>query len=146
MTTAPSQQEADDLLRMEKYYRESAVIKLPAPGEQRNIVFESADGREEFLLDLSRSRIKLSKRTFQNRARVTVILARLDLDGAPHRNPNGDEIPCPHLHIYKEGAGDKWAIRLPDNFANLNTPADLLDEFMNYCTIVTKPKIQQFVF
>lgn len=75
MTIAPSQQEADDLLRMEKHYREGAPIGFPAPGEQTNIVLKSADGREEFFLDINRARIKLSKHTFQNRARVAVILA-----------------------------------------------------------------------
>ena len=23
-------------------------------------------------------------------------------DGAPHRNPDGQEIPCPHLHVYRQ--------------------------------------------
>jgi hypothetical protein len=31
---------------------------------------------------------------------------RLDLDGPPHRNPDDQEIPCPHLHIYRAGYGD----------------------------------------
>lgn len=40
----------------------------------------------------------------------------------------------------------QWAIRLPGNFVNPNTAADLLNEFMGYCNIVTKPQFQQSVF
>ena len=44
---------------------------------------------------------------------------RLDLDGPPHRNPDEAEIPCPHLHIYSEGFGDKWAMAAPaDRYSN----------------------------
>jgi hypothetical protein len=36
-----------------------------------------------------------------------VVLVRLDLGGAPHRNPFDEEIGVPHLHLYREGFGDK---------------------------------------
>ena len=28
---------------------------------------------------------------------------------APHPNPHGTEIPCPHIHIYREDYDDKCA-------------------------------------
>jgi hypothetical protein len=65
------------------------------------------------MLDLARGQIKLTKATYQNRARQAIVLMRLDLDGPPHRNPDDQEIPCPHLHFYREGYGDKWAIPPP---------------------------------
>ena len=71
------------------------------------------DGREEFLLDIRRARIDLAKGTYQNRGREVVILARLDFGGAPHRNPDGEEIGSPHIHLYREGFGDKWAFPIP---------------------------------
>jgi hypothetical protein len=61
----------------------------------------------------TRYRIKLTKATFQNRARVAIVLYRLDIAGAPHRNLDGEKIPCPHLHFYREGYGAKWAIPAP---------------------------------
>ena len=65
------------------------------------------------MFDVTRAQIKLTKATYQNRARQAIILMRLDLDGPPHRNPDETEIPRPHLHIYREGFGDKWAIAEP---------------------------------
>ena len=106
-----TQAEADILLNMpkrrvsEQEYEFSLIERI-------EIRLESTDGREQFLLDLSSGRIDLLKRTFQSRVRVAIVLARLDLGGAPHRNPDGEEIACPHLHVYREGYGDKWAYPL----------------------------------
>jgi hypothetical protein len=108
-----TQIEADALIAIEKRRVDEKEWTFPSPGEQVVIPITSRDRRENFLLDLTRSRIKLSKATFQNRARQTVILMRLDLDGPPHRNPDDQEIPCPHLHVYREGYGDKWATPAP---------------------------------
>ena len=41
----------------------------------------SPDKRESFFLDITRSQIKLTKGTYQNRARSVAILARLDFGG-----------------------------------------------------------------
>jgi hypothetical protein len=66
------------------------------------------------------ARIDLIKGTYQNRARYVVVLVRLDFGGKPHRNPDGEEIASPHLHIYREGVGDKWAYPVTaDRFANI---------------------------
>ena len=80
--------------------------------------------REKFLLDVSRSSIDVSKGKHQNRARQIIILVRLDF-GAPHRNPDGLEVACPHLHVYHERYGDKWAISAPENaFEDRGSVAD----------------------
>ena len=63
---------------------------------------------ESFSLDISRKKVVL-KMKYQLRARQTIVLARLDF-GAKHRNPDGEEIGVPHLHVYKEGYGDKFAL------------------------------------
>lgn len=73
-----------------------------------------------------------------------MILARLDFGGAPHRNPDGEEIGSPHLHLYREGYGDKWAFPVPDHhFANPNDPWLALQDFMRFCNIVEPPVIRQ---
>lgn len=76
---------------------------------------QSLDKREHFLLDLSRGRIDLQKVKMQNRGRQVVVLVRLYLEGALHRNPDDTEVPAPHLHVYREGYGDKWAVPGPPN-------------------------------
>lgn len=102
-----TQAEADALISMEKHWIDNSKLNFPAPGESLVISLISADKRENFLLNITRSQIKVTKATFQNRARQAVVLMRLDVAGRPHRNPDGEEIPCPHLHVYREGYGDK---------------------------------------
>ena len=105
-----TQAEADALTAMEKRRSDETEWQYPDLGGYVTIPLVSMDRRESFLLDLRRGRIDLTKGTYQNRGRQVVVLARLDFGGAPHRNPDGEEIRSPHLHLYREGYGDKWAI------------------------------------
>ena len=76
-----------------------------------------------------------------------LVLMRLDLDGPPHRNPDDEEIPCPHLHIYREGYGDKWAIAAP--LERYNNTLDLFltfEAFMTHCNITGQPQIEKGLF
>jgi len=142
-----TQGEADALIAMEKHRTDETRYSYPNLGGLMTVPLRSPDRREQFILDVQRGRIDLLKVTHQNRARAVVVLVRLDLGGAPHRNPDGQEIPCPHLHIYREGFGDKWAAPIPaDKFSN---PADLwgtLHEFMSYCNITKPPRIDKVLF
>jgi hypothetical protein len=114
-----TQAEADSLIAMEKRFVDDTDWTFPAPGERIGLALTSLDKRENFTLDVTRAQIKLTKATYQNRARQAIILMRLDLDSPPHRNPDGTEIPCPYLHIYREGFGDRWAIAAPvDRYTN----------------------------
>jgi hypothetical protein len=142
-----TQAEADNLMAMEKRAVDEKEWLFPAPGDRVAIPLTSLDKRESFMLDVTRAQIILTKATYQNRARSAIILMRLDLDGPPHRNPDGVEIPCPHLHIYREGYGDKWAIPAP--VARYTNTLDLFstcDAFMKHCNITDPPKIQKGLF
>jgi len=146
MTFAITQNEADTLLAMEKYYTEAKHLVFPDLGGALRLLLYSKDQHEVFNLDITRGRVLLSKNTFQMRTRKSIILARLDLDGPPHRNPDGEELPCPHLHLFREGWGDKWAFPLPDIFYNAVDCFQTLDTFMDYCNIVEKPIITRGLF
>src|SRR5687767_6333095 len=98
-----TQDEADALLVMPKHRIDDREWKFPTVGGSLTIPLSSENKRESFFLDIRRGRIDLAKGSYQNRARQVVILARLDFGGQPHRNPNGEEIASPHLHLYKEG-------------------------------------------
>jgi hypothetical protein len=105
----------------------------------------SRDERERFSLDINRKRIALTT-GYQTRARQVVVLARLDF-AAPHRNPDDTEVGVPHLHLYREGFGDKWAIEVPVGL--LSNPADawqVLLDFMRYCGVVEHPDIRRGLF
>jgi MoaA/NifB/PqqE/SkfB family radical SAM enzyme len=142
-----TQDEADKLMAMEKRSVDERDWLFPIPGDRIAIQLTSLDKRENFMLDVTRAQIMLTKATYQNRARAAIILMRLDLDGPPHRNPDGEEVPCPHLHIYREGFGDKWAIPAP--VARYTNTLDLFstcDAFMQHCNITDPPKIQRGLF
>lgn len=65
------------------------------------------------MLDVKRRKVTLAA-TYQTRARESIVLARLDFD-AKHRNPDGTVVGVPHLHLYREGYGDKFAYEVPEN-------------------------------
>jgi hypothetical protein len=146
MSLLLTQQEADALLALDKHYLGRERFSFPSLGGSLRIPLHSPDHREEFSLDITRGNIELRKNTFQGRARKAVILARLDIGGPPHRNPDGEEIACPHLHVYREGYGDKWAFPLPDSFSNHEDAWKTLFEFMDFCNVSTRPTILQELF
>lgn len=108
-----TQHEADALIRMPKRLTlpPKQPITLPSNGQKKVLEAESLDGRERFHFDINRASIKVTQATYQNRSRGTILL-RLDLDGPPHENPDETrtEVPCPHLHVYREGWETRWAI------------------------------------
>lgn len=142
-----TQSEADALLAMEKRRTDNSEWNYPSLGGRITVPLVSSDRRESFYLDVWRARINLAKGTYQNRGRQVAILARLDFGGAPHRNPDGEEVGSPHLHLYREGHGDKWAYPVPaDHFSNLNDPWQTLEDFMRFCNIAEPPFIRRGLF
>ncbi len=142
-----TQAEADALLAMEKRRVDTTERDYPDLGGRITAPLVSADGREQFFLDLRRARLDLRKGTYQNRARQVAILARLDFGGPPHRNPDGEEVGSSHLHLYRERYGDKWTFPVPaDHFRNLDDPWLTLDDFMRFCNITEPPLIKRGLF
>lgn len=146
MSLELTQQEADALLAMNKHRQDDKQYIFSDITGSLRLPLRSEDGREEFSLDIYNGKIELTKYTYNTRARKTVILARLDLGGPPHRNPDGVEMPCPHLHLYREGFGDKWAYKVPPLFGLMTDAFQSLQEFMTYCNITNKPDIQRGLF
>lgn len=142
-----TQAEADALIAMEKHRVNNDRHDFPLQGESLAVPLQSPDKREQFLIDLSRGRIDLLKVKMQNRGRQVIVLVRLDLGGAPHRNPDGEEIPTPHLHIYREGYADKWAVPVPtDEFRNLGNLWETFEDFLRFCNITQPPYIERGLF
>lgn len=142
-----TQADADALIVMEKHRATEDRSRFPMGGESLALPLQSPDRREQFLLDLSKSRIDLLKVKMQNRGRQVVVLVRLDLGGAAHRNPDDVEIPAPHLHVYREGYGDKWAIPVPvDRFRDIRDVWVTLEDFLRFCNITQPPHIDRGLF
>lgn len=141
------QAEADALIAMEKRRTDTSEYDYPIAGKLLTVPLISTDLREPFLLDVRRSRINLAKGTYQNRVRQVVVLVRLDFGGPPHRNPDDQKIGTPHLHVYRERYGDKWAHSVPsDQFHDLDDPWRTLEDFMRFCNIVEPPVIRRGLF
>lgn len=142
-----TQIEADALIAAEKRSVDAQEWNYPDFGGAITIPLISTDKREPFLLDLRRSRIDLAKGTYQNRGRQVVVLVRLDLGGRPHRNPDDNQIGSPHLHLYREGYGDKWAFPVPSaRFADLTDAWRTLQDFLQFCNVVDPPVIRRGLF
>ena len=142
-----SQSEADALTAMPKVREDDTAWRYPELGGAISLPLLSEDHRERFLLDVSRGRIELARERFQNRARQVVILVRLDVGGPMHRNPDGTEIPCPHIHLYREGYGDKWAFPVPtEHFATLDDQWQTYLDFLAFCNVTEPPNIDRGLF
>lgn len=135
-----TQAEADALFQMEKFCRAVGEFDFPPSGKKLQIPLASDNDDEEFTLDINRVSFKISQVTFQNRTRTVIVLARLDIDGPPHTNPDGQELLCPHLHLYTAGCGTKWARPLPSGvFSDITNVRTTCDEFMKYVNVVQPP-------
>ncbi len=142
-----TQAEADVLIATEKHRVNEDTCDFPMGGQSLVLPLQSVDGREQFLIDLRTGRIDLLRVTMQNRGRHVIVLVRLDLGGAPHRNPDGEEVAAPHLHVYREGYGDKWAVAVPaDRFLALDDVWTTLGNFFQFCNVTQPPNIERGLF
>lgn len=120
-------------------------FEMPVGGDSKQINLISNENKSDlFIIDInsSRKRIKSLKITFNERYKKEIVLLRLDLNGPPHRNPNGDLLSGNHLHIASEGYGDRYAIEVPNCFKNLSSPTGTLIDFLTYCKVINTKKIQ----
>ena len=138
-----TQAEADQFMQMAKrFVRPPAMITIPPDVDE---TYELADpnDRERFLLDVWRGTLRLSKLKFQNRVRTAIILVRLDVDGAPHTNPDGEQLSGTHLHLFREGFDDKWAHPVDSRvFTLLSDPGKTFHDFCAFCRIESPPPVQ----
>jgi Family of unknown function (DUF6978) len=138
-----TQPEADQLMTMTKHFVRSPATITIAPGADDTYELAGPGERETFFLDVWRGTLRLSKLKFQNRARTVVVLARLDIDGAPHTNPDGQWLSGTHLHLFKEGYDDKWAYPVdPKVFTVPSDPGKTFKEFCSFCNIESPPPVQ----
>ena len=143
-----TQQEADFLIAAAKRFVDVDLIPLPGQGACLTLELAAIQTPETFRLDVSRKgAIRVSKYTCQGRYRTTVLLLRLDVDGRPHTNPDGNEVDCPHLHKYREGYDLKWAERIdPNVFTDLQDLVTTFCEFARLFGVVHIPAVQGGLF
>lgn len=141
-----TQSDADSLIAMPKRYVGPSAILLPPGASDPYDVTDDLGlpvPEEWFILDLGRGKRRTIKLKFQTRARKVVILLRLDLNGAPHTNPDGEVVEGSHLHRFREGFGDRWAQPIdPAQFSDPSDPTTSVREFCRLCRIAGPPTVQ----
>ena len=151
-----SQVYADQLMRMPKIPRKKSAFSFPVSGEWIEIEMVSRNGKEEFIFDINRKGQILLRCTLQERWDKTTVLLRLETTGGPHTNPPitapvpswakmyvRQSMSTPHLHIYLEEYGDRWAFPVPsDRFKNLHDIQQTLMDFFDYCNVLERPILQ----
>ncbi len=141
-----TQSESKILLDMKKNSIDDNAISLPDLGGTLDIHLQEEAGKELFIVNYTRHSINLYKRNHHFRARKVIGIARLDLDGPPHRNPDGEEIGPRHLHLYREGYALRWAQEVPDSFSNLDDSFETLQDFLKYCNVDKMPNFMKGLF
>ena len=150
-----AQAEADRLLAMPKAFATNVSV-IEFPRIQAFAAEYSLGGignHEQFSLDLERGNRKRARLKFQTRARKIFILARIDIDGRPHRNPvdaphrPNERFSGTHIHLYREGFADRVAY-LPTDLPQLPAPRDGNDvswlvAFLRFCNVQDLPPIQE---
>ena len=52
-----------------------------------------------------------------------------------------------HLHIYREGFGDKWAVGVPwDGFRAVGDVWAMFEEFLQFCNVTRPPNVVRELF
>ena len=141
------QAEANRLLKVGKYCLEKRPYLFPSGGVKLQIPLVSSDKRDEFILDVNSMRLDVKKFSFGTRTQSVITLARVDITkGGFHKNPDGVKITEPHIHVYREGFGDKWAEPLPPEFGNVDDIFQVLQYFLEYCNVIEKPMFAKPLF
>lgn len=142
MSDALTQEQANHLIAIEKIMKERATIRWPSLGGKIAVGLTSHDRAEEFVVNATRSYIKIGHLSLNARVKSVITLVRLEIDGSPHRNPDDIEMECPHIHLYREGYGTKWAFPLPDGvFTDLTNQVLTFQQFMAYFNVTDLPEV-----
>lgn len=144
-----TQSDIDLLLNMIKKLKSNKKIDFPQSGEEIKLDVISTTTKDKFIIDINRKGyIKINRCTYQTRYQKSIVLLRLDVNGPPHTNPDGEVIPCPHLHIYREGYETRWAFPLQEKIS-VQEPNDLIEiliRFLEYNKIKNIPVVEEQMF
>ena len=146
-----SQDEADNLISIEKKRNGNQSYVFPSPGAHTVVPLLSLDNSIEFTLNFYHAIIKKNKVQAAELYERGVLLLRICVGGKHHPNPQGNapiakfsgfegqDTGENHLHYYVEGWGTSWAIPL-DIDSSLFYPLTRLSYyFMDLCHVVDKP-------
>lgn len=134
---------------------ENAIINLPLLGEYKNLRANSS--HHSFIIDINRRGRKgyltLQLRNLNHQDKPII---RLDISGPSHKNPEGDfegagqVVPCPHMHIAKEGYSDSIAYPLDHQNIKYHLTNEALHDLVvilwNFLEFINTGNINDFQF
>ena len=137
-----SQETADYLLETPKRYLDVGVAVDLQVGKGVEIDFiAELDQKEKFRIIVEFSARKKQHAKFELLARHSISLFRAEFGGPPHLNPDGQIIPCPHFHHYREGFSDRYCTPIGPEFEGIHERLALCQRFLEYCMVVQFPKL-----
>ena len=132
MSLLITQIEYESLMQLLKEFKERNPLSLKEHWSREIIAPETGDS---FMLDFYNGRIEFKKFSINKRYRNTIILIRYCSHGV-HTNPDGIQFTGSHLHLYKEGFDDKFAVGIGTIGAtSSSTIVEVLEKFLDYCKI-----------
>lgn len=139
-----TQAKADEYLKVKKKFLFQPRLNLNQPFKVTETLVSDEHG-DIFKIDLRQGKIELSMVNLNHRANDCIVLCRLDIDDRTHKNPDGKRIIEPHIHLYKEGFGSKFAFPAKDyGFIDFQNPLSNIKKFLDFCNIdSTKISIQE---
>lgn len=144
METILTDTEFARLLSVKKTF--DSFQSLPSEVDSKSYTLKSIDGNETFTLNIQRNFVCELAKSKLNTSYSRIPIVRVEFNGRPHQNPDGQVIGRSHIHIYREGFGMSWAYDL-EGFSNdlFKAPEDfnqLFVDFCTYCNIISDRDIQ----
>jgi hypothetical protein len=139
---ALTQIEFDHIMSLQKQFEDSITPLILGPGPIRwTRILVSTETKEEFIMDYRKGHISISKFTINHRFRNSVNLLRYDHTGR-HTNPDGVTLDGPHIHLYREGFDDKFAVPATEMGINISDEIQLIfRKVLQICNIQNSPAI-----
>jgi len=132
-----SQEDAEKLMKILKKIKDPDLFVFPDVGGV-DLVVTCEKGKNFFPMFIHRGTKNPSKASYnlRHKSKDNPILYRLDINCPPHTNPDDEVIKGAHLHIYREGDNDAWAIPAPPELSKTDIPSEALIDFLRFCNIM----------
>lgn len=136
--------EAKALIELEKIAMQN-VVNIPSGNTKEHLDLASAKERKDNIMRIfiRRGKINPNKCSFNVVFNKSITLIRLDIEaGRVHTNPDGQDMPSNHLHIYREGYDDRYAFPLPECFTDPDNLAQTLYDLLGYSNVINRDEVQ----
>lgn len=132
------------LMSLDKSFEDMSDISLDGRWAKEIISNESKD---VFILHYTVGRLCLDKFSYNKNYRKSIPLLRF-CSSKRHTNPDGTVFEGAHVHVYREGFGDKVAFPIEEiGLTDIDlSKGTVLESFLDYCNVTRRPRIINQLF